>query len=298
MYRNLDEVFQLAKTKGRKRIAIAAAHDVETIKAAIMGYDEQLFTPILIGEKERIETIIQGLDRNISEFEIIDSQDNNESAQTAVSFVKDKKADLLMKGHLETAEMIRAVVKKETGVAIKETISHINLMEIEKYDKLVIMTDVAISINPTLEQKKDILENAVSVFHALGYEKPKVAAVCAIEKINPKMPETVEAKELKDLNEAGIIKNCIVEGPISFDIAMDKGRATRKHFEGKIQGDADILLMPNLLAGNLLSKGISIFGEAKAVGFVMGAEVPIVLTSRGALAKVKYQSMLACLAIV
>jgi phosphate butyryltransferase len=203
-----------------------------------------------------------------------------------------------MKGHLETAEMIRAVVKKETGIAIKETISHINLMEIEKYDKLVIMTDVAISINPTLEQKKDILENAVSVFHALGYEKPKVAAVCAIEKINPKMPETVEAKELKDLNEAGIIKNCIVEGPISFDIAMDKGRATRKHFEGKIQGDADILLMPNLLAGNLLSKGISIFGEAKAVGFVMGAEVPIVLTSRGALAKAKYQSMLACLAIV
>ncbi len=298
MYRNLDEVFQLAKTKGRKRIAIAAAHDAETIKAAIMGYDEQLFTPILIGEKERIETIIQGLDRNISEFEIIDSQNNNESAQIAVSLVKAKKADLLMKGHLETAEMIRAVVKKETGIAIKETISHINLMEIEKYDKLVIMTDVAISINPTLEQKKDILENAVSVFHALGYEKPKVAAVCAIEKINPKMPETVEAKELKDLNETGIIKNCIVEGPISFDIAMDKGRATRKHFEGKIQGDADILLMPNLLAGNLLSKGISIFGEAKAVGFVMGAEVPIVLTSRGALAKAKYQSMLACLAIV
>ena len=298
MYRNLDEVFQLAKTKGRKRIAIAAAHDAETIKAAIMGYDEQLFTPILIGEKERIETIIQGLDRNISEFEIIDSQNNNESAQIAVSLVKAKKADLLMKGHLETAEMIRAVVKKETGIAIKETISHINLMEIEKYDKLVIMTDVAISINPTLEQKKDILENAVSVFHALGYEKPKVAAVCAIEKINPKMPETVEGKELKDLNEAGIIKNCIVEGPISFDIAMDKGRATRKHFEGKIQGDADILLMPNLLAGNLLSKGISIFGEAKAVGFVMGAEVPIVLTSRGALAKAKYQSMLACLAIV
>lgn len=298
MYRNLDEVFQLAKTKGRKRIAIAAAHDAETIKAAIMGYVEQLFTPILIGEKERIETIIQGLDRNISEFEIIDSQNNNESAQIAVSLVKAKKADLLMKGHLDTAEMIRAVVKKETGIAIKETISHINLMEIEKYDKLVIMTDVAISINPTLEQKKDILENAVSVFHALGYEKPKVAAVCAIEKINPKMPETVEAKELKDLNETGIIKNCIVEGPISFDIAMDKGRATRKHFEGKVQGDADILLMPNLLAGNLLSKGISIFGEAKAVGFVMGAEVPIVLTSRGALAKAKYQSMLACLAIV
>lgn len=298
MYRNLDEVFQLAKTKGRKKIAIAAAHDAETIKAAIMGYDEQLFTPILIGEKERIETIIQGLDRNISEFEIIDSQNNNESAQTAVSLVKAKKADLLMKGHLETAEMIRAVVKKESGIAIKETISHINLMEIEKYDKLVIMTDVAISITPTLEQKKDILENAVSVFHALGYEKPKVAAVCAIEKINPKMSETVEAKKLKDLNETGIIKNCIVEGPISFDIAMDKGRATRKHFEGKIQGDADILLMPNLLAGNLLSKGISIFGEAKAVGFVMGAEVPIVLTSRGALAKAKYQSMLACLAIV
>lgn len=298
MYRNLDEVFQLAKTKGRKKIAIAAAHDAETIKAAIMGYDEQLFTPILIGEKERIETIIQGLDRNISEFEIIDSQNNNESAQTAVSLMKAKKADLLMKGHLETAEMIRAVVKKESGIAIKETISHINLMEIEKYDKLVIMTDVAISITPTLEQKKDILENAVSVFHALGYEKPKVAAVCAIEKINPKMSETVEAKKLKDLNETGIIKNCIVEGPISFDIAMDKGRATRKHFEGKIQGDADILLMPNLLAGNLLSKGISIFGEAKAVGFVMGAEVPIVLTSRGALAKVKYQSMLACLAIV
>ncbi len=298
MYRSLEEVFELAKTKGIKRIAIAAAHDGETIQAAIMGRKDQLFTSILIGEKEKIEKILVSLDEEVADYDIIDASDNNESAKIAVSLVKEKKVDLLMKGHLDTAEMIRAVVNKETGIAVKETISHINLMEIEKYDKLIIMTDVAISMNPTFEQKKDILENAVSVFNALGYKEPKVAAVCAIEKVNPKMIETVEARELKEMNEQGLIKNCIIEGPISFDIAMDKGRASRKHFDGKIKGDADIMLMPNLLAGNLLSKGLSIFGGSKAVGFVMGAEVPIVLTSRGALAEAKYQSMLACLAIV
>lgn len=298
MYQSLDEIFKLAKTKEMKRIAIAAADDEETIKAAIMGKQEQLFASTLIGQQKIIEDLLVSLGENLKDYEIIDSQDNNESAKIAVSLVKENKVDLLMKGHLDTAEMIRAVVNKETGIAIKNTISHINLMEIEKYEKLVIMTDVAIAMTPTLEQKKDILENAVSVFNALGYKEPKVAAVCAIEKINPKMLETVEANELKEMNQQGIIKNCLVEGPISFDIAMDKGRAERKHFMGVIKGDADIMLMPNLLAGNLLSKGLSIFGEAKAVGFVMGAQVPIVLTSRGALAKAKYQSMLACLAII
>ena len=296
MYQTLEEVFAFAKTKETKRLAIAASHDEETIKAAIKGKKEGFIYPILIGDKAKIEAILLNLKENVSDYDIINTLDNSESAQKAVSLVKEKKVDFLMKGHLDTSEMLRAVVNKENGIAVKKTISHVNLMELADYPKLVAVTDVAIVINPTLDQKKDILENAVGAMNALGYEKPKVAAVCAVEKINPKMPETIDGAKLKEMNELGDIQNCVVEGPISFDIAMDKGRASRKHFDGNIQGDADILLMPNLVAGNLLSKGLGIFGKSKAVGFVLGAEVPIVLTSRGSTAESKYDSILACLA--
>lgn len=296
MYQTLEELFVYAKTKETKRLAIAASHDEETLKAAVKGKKEGTIEPILIGNQAEIESILISLNETITDYQIIAATDNEDSARKAVALVKNNQADFLMKGHLDTSDMLRAVVNKEHGIAVKNTISHVNLMELANYPKLVIVTDVAIVIDPTLDQKKDIVENAVGVFNALGYKEPKVAAVCAVEKVNPKMPETVDAQKLKEMNETGIIQQCVVEGPISFDIAMDKGRASRKHYEGKLQGDADVLLMPNLVAGNLLSKGLGIFGQSRAVGFVLGAKVPIVLTSRGAVAESKYNSILACLA--
>lgn len=299
MLNNLEQVFELGRKKEPKRLAVAAAHDVETLKAITKANQEGLIKPILIGNQIKIKELLIEMNAELSDYEIINEPDNNEAAKLAVWLVKQNKVDCLMKGHLDTAEIIRAVVNKETGIAREGSIvSHVNVMSLEKYEKLVVLTDVAINIAPNFEEKQLILKNAVRVLRALGYEQPKVAAICAIEKINPKMIETVEASQLKELNQQGIITDCLVEGPISFDIAMDKGRASRKRFAGCIKGDADILLMPNLLAGNLLSKGLGIFGKGESIGLVMGAEVPIILTSRGALAEAKYQGLLGCLAIL
>ena len=298
MLRSLEEVFELAKNKKCKRLAVVAAHDPETIKAVVKAKREGLISPILIGKEEEIEHLLDYQNESPKDYEIIHLPDNNEAAKKAVELVKENKVDCLMKGHLDTAEIIRAVVNKDTGIAVDSVVSHVNIMELEKYPKLVVLTDVAINIAPTFEEKQVILANAVKVLKALNYDMPKVAAVCAIEKVNPKMLETVEANQLKEMNQQGLIKDCIIEGPISFDIAMDTGRAARKYFKGNIQGDADILLMPNLLAGNLLSKGLGIFGNGIGIGIVMGAQVPVILSSRGALADIKYQSILGCLAIL
>ena len=298
MYRTLEEVYNFARTKGKRRLAIAAGHDIETVKAVVRGKKENIIEPILIGEQPKIEGHLTDLGEAISSYEIHPAIDNVDATKQAIQLVNNHQADFLMKGYLQTSEMLREVVKKDSGMVANNTISYAKLMELEGFDKLIIITDTAIVIEPTLAQKKDILENAVGAFHTLDYDQPKVAILCAVEKENPKMIDTVHAAELKRMNEAGVIKNCLVEGPISFDIAMDAGRAKRKEYQGAIQGDADILLMPDVTSGNILAKALSILGEKESAGFVLGAKVPIILSSRGAMADAKYHSILACLAIL
>lgn len=296
VYESLGDLLIHGKSKTKKRLVIAAAEDLETIKAAVKGKKDGIIEPVLIGNRLKIQTLLTKLAEKPETYDIVPAKDAHDAASKAVAMIKAGDGDFLMKGHLDTAVLLKAVVNKETGIALSSTLSHVNLMEVAGYNKILVMTDVAIVIEPTLSQKKDIIQNSVEVLRKLGYEKPKVAVLCAVEKINPRMPETVEADALKQMNLKGELVNCLVEGPISFDIAMDKDRATRKSYDGQIKGDADILLVPNLVAGNLLAKGLSIFGGSKAVGFVAGAKVPIVLTSRGATAESKFNSIVTCLA--
>jgi phosphate butyryltransferase len=205
--------------------------------------------------------------------------------------VNEKKADLIMKGKIQTADLLRAVVDKERGLRTGSVMSHIAIHEVPSYHKLLAVTDGGMMMYPKLEEKKQIIENAVKTFIAMGYENPKVAVLAAVENVNPKMPETVEADALKMMNVKGEIKNCIIEGPISYDLTMSKESAEIKGFNSPVTGEVDILVVPNITAGNLLGKALIYSAGAKMAGFIVGAKVPIVLTSRGATAEEKYLSL-------
>ena len=196
-----------------------------------------------------------------------------------------------MKGKMETAQILKPAVNKETGLGTGRVMSHFVFDELPHYHKLLVTTDGGMMTYPTLEQKAQIIENTVETLKALGYENPKIAAVAAVEKVNPKMPETVEARELKEMNERGEIKDCVVEGPISLDIALDKECADIKGFESPVAGDADVILVPNIQVGNILGKSITIIAKGNMAGFVVGAQVPIVFCSRGSSAKEKFLSL-------
>ena len=192
---------------------------------------------------------------------------------------------------METAQILKPAVNKETGLGTGRVMSHFVFDELPHYHKLLVTTDGGMMTYPTLEQKAQIIENTVETLKALGYENPKIAAVAAVEKVNPKMPETVEARELKEMNERGEIKDCVVEGPISLDIALDKECADIKGFESPVAGDADVILVPNIQVGNILGKSITIIAKGNMAGFVVGAQVPIVFCSRGSSAKEKFLSL-------
>jgi phosphate butyryltransferase len=196
-----------------------------------------------------------------------------------------------MKGILETSQIIKAIINKETGLGQGRTISHMTITHIPSYHKLLVITDAAILIEPTLAQKKDIIQNAVDGLIALGYDKPKVAVLTSIEKVNPKMQESVDAAELKKMVESGEITGCSLEGPISTDLALNKEAAEIKGYHSDVTGNPDILVMPNLVCGNILSKALREFADTTSVGVVLGAKIPMVLTSRGASVRSKYTSV-------
>jgi phosphate butyryltransferase len=213
------------------------------------------------------------------------------AAEKAVALVNENKADFIMKGKIQTADLLRAVVNKEKGLRTGRVMSHFVFDEVPSYHKLIVTTDGGMMTYPDLNQKKQIIENAVDVLRAMGYDKPKVAVLAAVEKVNPKMPESVDADMLKKMNQEGKIKNCIVEGPISYDLAISKKCAEIKGFKSPVAGDADILIVPNITAGNILGKCLICSAEGKMAGFIVGAKVPIGLTSRGSSAEEKYLSL-------
>lgn len=215
----------------------------------------------------------------------------DECLKTAVELIHSGQANALMKGKLETGQIMRAVVSKENGLRKGGLISVVGFFETERYHKLFAVSDMAVNTYPDLQGKKDILENAVRVFHAMGNDNPKVAVLAAVEKLNPKMPETVDADALKKMNESGEITGCTVEGPISFDIATSRQAAQIKGFDSPVAGDADILLVPDIVSGNILAKSLTGFGGAVTAGIVVGAAVPVILVPRSAEASDKYYSI-------
>lgn len=292
VYNDFDQLIEKVKNfPTMKRVAVAAAEDEHTLEAVFKARSEGIVEPILVGNKEKIKEIIKSMGESFQDENIHNANDVVESAELAVKLVNENKADFLMKGILETATLLKAIVNKETGLGTGKIMSHFVIQKIPSYHKMLVTTDGGMMMYPTLEQKKAILENAVDTLIAIGYDKPKVAILAAVEKVNPKMPETLDADALAKMNQNGEIKNCIVEGPLSFDIAIDKEIAQIKGFSSEVAGDADILIVPNITAGNILGKSLVVAAKAKMAGFIVAAKVPIVLTSRGSSSEEKYLSI-------
>jgi phosphate butyryltransferase len=279
------------------RVVVAAAGDEHTLEAITEAMNEGIVTPVLVGDKAKIDEICAKLGLNIPEENIYDEPDADEAAKKSVALIHEGKGDFIMKGKLETAQILKPVVNKETGLGTGRVMSHFVFDELPYYHKLLVTTDGGMMTYPTLEQKKQIIENTVDTLKALGYENPKIAVVAAVEKVNPKMPETVEADALKQMNLNGEIKDCIVEGPISLDIALDKDIADIKGFDSPVAGDADVILVPNIQVGNILGKSITVIAKGNMAGFIVGSKVPIVLTSRGSSAKEKFLSLVLAAAV-
>ncbi|MGV8979598.1 bifunctional enoyl-CoA hydratase/phosphate acetyltransferase [Clostridium sp.] len=299
VFKTFNELIEkIQKYKFKKRVVVVAAHDDHTLQAVFKAVKDGIVEPILIGNKIKIKEILQHLNESIDDDAIINVEDDTRAAMKAVELIHDNKADFIMKGKIQTADLLRAVVNKEKGLRTGSVMSHIAIHEIPTYHKLLAVTDGGMMMYPNLEEKKQIIENAVNTFIAMGYVKPKVAVLAAVENVNPKMPETVDADMLKKMNQNGEIKNCIVEGPISYDLAMSAESARIKGFESPVTEDVDILVVPNITTGNILGKALLYSAGAKMAGFIVGAKVPIVLTSRGSSAEEKYLSLVLSAAAV
>ena len=264
--------------------------DEAAIGGAIEAEKLGLAWPIFVGHESEIKEELKklGVDKD---YEIIGVDEDSKAAEKVVELVREGNADFILKGHIETAVLMRAVVDKEKGLRTDKLMTHMSFEQMPTYHKLITITDGGMCMYPDVEQKQKIIENAVEIYRNLGYERPKVAVLSAVERVNPKMQSTVDAAELKRRNQKGIIKNCLVEGPISFDLAYKKGAAEIKGFESEVAGDPDILLVPDIQAGNILDKSFNFAGGGKMAGFIVGAKCLIVLTSRSASAEEKYYSI-------
>ncbi|WP_313184975.1 bifunctional enoyl-CoA hydratase/phosphate acetyltransferase [Lacrimispora sp.] len=292
VYKSFDELIE--KVKGYssiKRMAIAAAGERHTLEAAFHARKEGVARPVLVGDEAEIRRIMKEMGEEVPDEDIYPAADNKEAAELAVSLVREGKADFLMKGYLDTGVILKAVVNKEQGLGKGGVMSHFTMFDVPGYHKILVPVDGGMVTYPTLEQKKAIIENTVDTLIAMGYDCPKVGVLACVEKVNSKMPETVEAAELARMNRDGEIKNCIVEGPISYDCAVDGEIAKLKGYESRIAGDVDVLVAPNIHAGNIMGKMLTCTCKAKMAGFVVGAKCPVVLTSRGSSAEEKFLSI-------
>ena len=289
MLQNFESIHdRLKQQPTRPVLGVVAANDENTIEGALEAAEAGLVRPLLIGDADVIEGILKDMGKTC---DILDVKDPADAAKEAVRLVREGNIQILMKGHIETGPMLKAVVDKENGIGTGKLMTHIAFLEIPNYHKLLAVTDGGMFTYPDLETKKGILTNAVECLRALGVEKPKIACLAAIEKVNPKMPETVDADALKKMYETGELGDCVVEGPISFDLAYSKEAAEIKHYDSPVAGDADVMLVPNIHVGNILAKSMNYAAEALFAGVVYGAKVPIVLTSRSSGPEEKFNSI-------
>ncbi|HEU4389921.1 MAG TPA: bifunctional enoyl-CoA hydratase/phosphate acetyltransferase [Blastocatellia bacterium] len=272
----------LERCKSLAPIPTAVAHPCETtaLEGAVEAADNGLIVPILVGPAARIAEVAKSAGVDLSKFQIVDAPHSVAAAAQAVGLVREGKAELLMKGSLHTDELMGAVVSREGGMRTGRRISHVFVMDVPTYHKVLIVTDGAINIAPTLEDKVDILQNAIDLAISLGLEKPKVAILAAVETVTSKMPATLDAAALCKMAERGQIKGAMLDGPLAFDNAISKQAAETKGIRSEVAGDPDILLAPDLEAGNILAKQLSFLANADSAGLVLGAKVPIILTSR------------------
>lgn len=287
--RDFNELIDKVKSSGRKTVALVCADDEHALQAVIAAQD--IVDAALVGDPAAIEKELKALGHSAGEFRIVPVPEKMHPSIVAAQLIQKGEADFLMKGRIMTGTLLKGVLAPESGLRTGRLMSHLILLEIPGYPKLLGITDPGMCPNPDLEQKKQILLNAVEFFHKVGYEEPSVAALCAVETINPKMVETIDASELVRMNRAGEIPGCYVEGPISYDLAMYPDICRIKGYETERAGDFDILLMPQIVVGNVLGKCLTYTCGGSCAGIILGCKVPVVLTSRGASAMEKYYSL-------
>jgi len=291
MFKSFNELSS-SMTTAPGNLVVAAAHDSHTLEAVFDAAEMFGIRYILVGDRERIIKASSGLKCSPDLNNIVDCKSDSDCVRTAVALIKEGSGDALMKGIIDTGTLLSAVLDKETGIRDSGVISHLAVLETPAYHKLIGITDGGMIPDPTLEQKAGIVINAAGLFRSIGYEQPKIAALCASEAVSQKMRETVDAAELQAMCVRGELGDCLLEGPLSFDIAVCKESAEIKGFSSEISGDADILLVPNISAGNMLAKAMIYWAGAKMAGCILGAKTPIVLSSRGASAEEKLLSIM------
>ena len=289
MFKNFDDFIGDGKAISGT-LVVAAAHDRNTLEAVHAAWQEFGLKFVLVGDRGKIISFSTEMGFSPDPDMIVDA-DDDDCAGISARLIKEGAGDALMKGFLDTGALLKAVLDKENGIRGSGTLSHLALLEPPGYKKMIGITDGGMVPSPTLEQKAQIAINAADYYRRIGYGLPKIAALCASETVNEKIQETVDAAELQAMCRRGDLGDCLLEGPLSFDIAVSSESAAKKGIAGEVSGDADILLVPNITVGNVLAKGLIYWASAKMAGCVLGAEIPIVLPSRGASAEEKLLSI-------
>ena len=292
MSRPFEELVAKVKNFEMKKVSVAVAQDSAVIEAVRIAKDRGIADAILVGDEDKIKAVAAGMNTDISDFEIVDVKDDIEASLTAVKLVRDGVADMYMKGLLQTKDFLKSVLNKEVGLRTGSALSHVCVFDVAGWDHLMFLTDVAFIPYPTLEDKVAMINNVLPIVNACGVTNPKVAPLAAVEVVNPKMPCTVEAAELTRMNKEGEITGCIVDGPLSLDLAIEPEAAMHKGATDRaIQGDADILLFPDIHAGNLVYKAMVHTADVINGNMLTGTKAPVILTSRSDSAEVKVNSL-------
>jgi len=288
---SFDQLISIVKNKERKKLAIASAEGEEIIEAVKQATEEKIISAVLIGDQAKIERLCKKKSLDLNKVEIVNVPDSQLTAKVAVETVKQGNAEILMKGKVGTSTLLKTVLDKESGLRTGALLSHVAVMEVATYPKLMLVTDGGMNIKPDIKQKANILNNAVEVAKKLGVERPKVSCLAAVELVNPDMQETVDAAGLVKMVERGDIANVIIDGPIAFDVAINLEAARMKGIVSPVAGDTDIFLVPDIASGNIFVKSLIYLADAKVGGVVVGAGAPIVLLSRSDSAAMKLYSM-------
>ena len=291
MWDNMEDVIKAARKSPSSRMAVAAAGDEVVLKSVVKARKDDLVEPVLIGDKEKIKSVLGNLGKPSSDFEIVDANNDEEAAQKAVKMTAEGETDFPMKGMLSTSVILRALLNKEYGLRQDKLLSLVTLMDLHEQDHIIFMSDAGMNPNPDLSEKADIIRNAVTIARAVGYESPKVALLAAVENVSPNMPDTHDAAVLSKMQDRGQIKNCHVDGPFALDNALYESAAKHKGIGGEVAGKADIIITPDIEAGNILYKSMIVYARTPAASVVYGARVPLVLTSRADTAQTKYNSI-------
>lgn len=291
MIRHLSDLVEIAKQRRPRKLVLAAAGDEDALIAVKNAVEQGLVVPVLVGNLLNVNIIAKSIGFDISGYESYHAEDKAEASRKAVELIREGKGEILMKGAVSTGTLMKAVLDKETGLRKGETLSHVAIFESPYYHKLLGVTDAAMNVNPDLETKIAIVQNAVELFHKLGIHTPKVAIVGSVETVNPKMEATMHAATISMMNYRKQITGCIVDGPLAIDNAISQKSAELKNITSDVAGDTDIIVAPNIDGANILYKTLNFLGGAICGAVIMGARVPIVLTSRSDSDKSKFYSI-------